>query len=296
MQNPLIKAFRLRTLPLSAGSVMLGSLLAYLDGSFNLNIAVLTLLTAFSLQILSNLANDYGDFMNGADTHGRFDRAVSSGSISPEKMKSFLIINATFTFGFGLALLLYAGSHISISFWGMLVLGIGCIAAALLYTIGKKPYGYAGFGDLAVLIFFGFVAVMGSAYLQIGEIRIEWAIPATAFGLLSVAVLNINNIRDIETDLAAGKQSVAARLGYKKAMWYQLILIMIAIALVMIFVFQYPVWDRHLVVLIVFFFYFKQLKTLFTLQQNERLAFNKLLKQLSLSNLLLVILLIVALV
>ncbi|ANQ48368.1 1,4-dihydroxy-2-naphthoate polyprenyltransferase [Flammeovirga sp. MY04] len=227
-----IQAFRLRTLPLAISSILLANLMAYkvLQGFFSFEIFWLTILTTVLLQILSNLANDYGDAVNGADHEGRKgpQRAVQSGEISKESMKRAIYIFSILSFVSGIGLLYKSISTLE-EFLYFIGLGVLAIIAAITYTAGKKPYGYAGLGDLSVLIFFGWVGVLGSYYLQVGELDVTLLFPATACGLLAVAVLNVNNIRDIESDIEAGKKSIPVRLGRKWAVMYHWLLLFSAI-------------------------------------------------------------------
>ncbi len=217
-----ITAARLRTLPLAAASICMGGFLASASGDFHWNIFVLTLLTTLLLQILSNLANDYGDFHHGADHQERVgpSRMVQSGEITPEKMKSALVILGIVTFATGIWLLVKSLGFQSTSFYIFLCLGLLSIAAAIYYTAGDKPYGYRGWGDLAVLIFFGLVAVFGTFFLQTTSFRWLNLLPALSCGLFATAVLNVNNIRDLESDKQAGKLSIPVRIGRKAAITY----------------------------------------------------------------------------
>jgi 1,4-dihydroxy-2-naphthoate octaprenyltransferase len=217
-----IKAFRLRTLPLALSSILMGGFLALYAHSFQWSVFLLCILTTIFLQILSNLANDYGDTIHGADHANRKGpkRAVQSGAITPSAMKSAVVLFVFLSLVSGVSLLLISfGLH-----WRAILfflgLGVLCISAAIAYTVGKKPYGYAGLGDLSVLIFFGIVGVMGSYYLFTKEISWFQILPALSCGFFSIAVLNINNIRDIESDLQAGKYSIPVRIGRKNAVVY----------------------------------------------------------------------------
>lgn len=217
-----ISAFRLRTLPLSLSCIGMGGFLAAAEGHFSLAIFLLCCLTTVLLQILSNLANDYGDSIHGADHAGRSgpSRAVQSGAIPMHSMRRAVIIFALLSLASGLLLLwisLGTDWQAVLYFLGM---GVACIIAAVTYTVGKKPYGYAGLGDISVLIFFGLVGVMGSLYLFTRSIRWADMLPALSCGFFAMAVLNINNIRDIDSDLQAGKYSVPVRIGKQKATIY----------------------------------------------------------------------------
>ncbi len=233
-----IAAARLRTLPLAASSIITGS---FLVPKPDWMIFGLALLTTFLLQVLSNFANDYGDHVHGADHAGRVGpgRQVQQGTISAQVMKKAMILMAAACLISGLALLLIAFGPVQwLSILGWTGLGMLCITAAITYTAGKNPYGYKGFGDLAVLIFFGWVGVGGSYFLQTRAWDWTIMLPATAMGLLSVGVLNLNNIRDMESDRKAGKLSLALRLGWPWAGHYHAALL--GTAWVMLLAFLWP--------------------------------------------------------
>src|SRR5688572_26224800 len=220
-------AFRLRTLPLALSCILMGGFLASAAGAFQWNIFLLCILTTIFLQILSNLANDYGDSVHGADSIDRKgpSRAVQSGAISATQMKAAVMVFVLLSLASGVALLLVSFGldwNAILFFFG---LGVLCILAAIAYTVGKKPYGYAGLGDLSVLIFFGLVGVMGSYYLFTKIVTPLEILPALSCGLFSMAVLNINNIRDIESDQKAGKFSIPVRIGRQKAIVYHWVLL-----------------------------------------------------------------------
>ncbi|MBM7037769.1 1,4-dihydroxy-2-naphthoate polyprenyltransferase [Vibrio ulleungensis] len=227
-----IGATRPKTLPLALCSILLGSTLAYTNGSLSISTLVLAIVTASLLQILSNLANDYGDAVKGTDNEQRIGptRAVQSGDISLPTMKKALWVTSLLTLVSGLALVMMSVNTPTqiVLFLG---LGISSMLAAVAYTVGKRPYGYLGLGDLAVLLFFGFVGVIGSEILHTGVFTLLSLIPAAACGLLSVAVLNINNMRDIDNDEASGKHTVPVRIGLQSAKQYHLILCGLAWAL-----------------------------------------------------------------
>lgn len=222
-----LHAFRLRTLPLALACIGMAGFLAAAAGKFDLVLFTLCCLTTIFLQVLSNLANDYGDSLNGADHDGRKGplRAVQSGAISAAQMRSAVIVFSLLSLICGLFLLWVSfGTN-----WRAMALffslGLMSIAAAIGYTVGKKPYGYIGLGDISVLIFFGLVGVMGSYYLFTHSITWKELLPALSCGLFSIAVLNINNIRDIESDRIAGKYSIPVRIGKEKAVRYHWILL-----------------------------------------------------------------------
>jgi 1,4-dihydroxy-2-naphthoate octaprenyltransferase len=234
-----IEAVRPRTLPLAVASIVMGSALAAVWQPFNWTLAILCVLTAVLLQILSNLANDFGDSQHGAD-HARREgpkRAVQSGAISEKTMLRAIAIAALLSMVSGLALLWFAfGDDARELFILFVLLGALAIIAAIAYTAGFRPYGYAGLGDLSVLLFFGWLGVMGTYFLH--TLRFDWLIifPATCSGLLAVAVLNVNNIRDAESDRLAGKRTISVRIGPKRARVYHWMLLATAVLCACVYV------------------------------------------------------------
>jgi 1,4-dihydroxy-2-naphthoate octaprenyltransferase len=200
----------------------MAAFLAAAEHKFNGLLFFLCCLTTIFLQILSNLANDYGDSVNGADHAGRKgpQRAVQSGVITSMQMRNAVVLFSVLCLLSGVGLLLIAFGLDWNALLFFLALGLLCIVAAIAYTVGRKPYGYAGLGDLSVLIFFGLVGVMGSLYLFTREVDYVDVLPALSCGLFSIAVLNINNVRDIESDREAGKFSIPVRIGREKAVAY----------------------------------------------------------------------------
>lgn len=224
-----IKAFRLRTLPLALSSVALGSFIAFYDGQINVMVCVLAAATTLFLQILSNLANDYGDSKSGVDSDDRVgpQRAVQSGAITPIAMKRVVIFFMLLSLASGLWLI-FEGTR-GIPFYYVLlfvVAGVGAIAAAVNYTIGKNPYGYSGFGDLFVFVFFGLTGVVGTYFLNTHQLKWEVLLPASAMGFLSAGVLNLNNMRDRINDKENGKHTLVVMMGIEKARWYHLCLLL----------------------------------------------------------------------
>lgn len=209
-----IESLRPRTLPLALASIVTGSALAAWMNHFQLDIALMALLTAALLQILSNLANDYGDAIKGSDTETRIgpNRGMQKGLINLAQMKRALIIVIILTVASGIGLIAIACKKPE-DILGFLALGLMAIVASITYTVGRKPYGYMGLGDISVLIFFGWLSVAGTYYLQAGTFDSVVMLPATACGLLATAVLNINNLRDIDNDRMNGKNTLAVRLG-----------------------------------------------------------------------------------
>lgn len=222
-----LHAFRLRTLPLSLSCIGMAGFMAASIEKFNVAIFFLCCLTTIFLQILSNLANDYGDSVHGADHAERQGpvRAVQSGAISLSQMRSAVIVFSLLSLMSGIMLLWLSFGTNWLAIFFFFGLGILSILAAIGYTVGKKPYGYIGLGDISVLIFFGLVGVMGSFYLFAHQLSGLEVLPALSCGLFSIAVLNVNNIRDIDSDRLAGKHSIPVRIGKKKASVYHWILL-----------------------------------------------------------------------
>lgn len=227
--NKWIQAARLRTLPLAASCILTGAAAAKLEGETNGLILTLTLFTTFLLQILSNLANDYGDYSHGVDNENRVGpaRALQSGAISKASMKSALIIItvATLLSGLSLLWLVFAPKSQFVQALLMLVLGLAAIAAAIKYTVGSNPYGYRGLGDFFVFLFFGPVGVIGTYYLLTGAMTIQLILPAITTGLYSAAVLNLNNLRDHINDKASGKHTLVVKMGFRNGKVYQSVLV-----------------------------------------------------------------------
>jgi 1,4-dihydroxy-2-naphthoate octaprenyltransferase len=227
-----LKAFRLRTLPLSLSGIILGSFLAKKEGFWDGYIFVFALLTTLFFQILSNLANDLGDSQKGTDNQFRVGpmRAVQSGEIS---MKAMKLAVAIFTFlSLVSAAILIRISAVGMTkevIWMYVLLAVLCVIAAITYTVGKKAYGYHGFGDLFVFVFFGLVSVLGSYTLYTKTFNPEIIFPAITIGLLSTAVLNLNNMRDQVNDKSSNKITLVVKLGKSKAKVYHFFLVLLAI-------------------------------------------------------------------
>jgi len=229
-----IQAARLRTLPLSVSGIIVGSAYAYHQGFSDWRILVLALATTLGLQILSNFANDYGDGVKGTDVNRIGEkRMVAAGIITSAQMKKAVLITAVITFVLALVLIYIAFGKenfaLSLIF---ILLGIGSIGAAIKYTVGKNAYGYSGFGDLFVFLFFGLLSVLGTHFLYVKAIDGLLILPAVAIGCLSVAVLNLNNMRDIENDRLAGKNTLVVKLGLENAKIYHYSLVISAIFLI----------------------------------------------------------------
>lgn len=253
--NTWIKAFRLRTLPLSISGIVLASCFAAYNGTFNYVTFILAILTTINFQILSNLANDYGDGMRGTDNENRVgpERAIQSGEISPENMLRAIRILILTAIGFAFFLILCAfGLNKILLSLVFIILGALCIFAAINYTVGSKPYGYRGLGDLFVFIFFGLVSVIGCYVLYARTVHHVVFLPAITLGLLSTAVLNINNMRDIENDKLSGKKTFAVLLGPKNAKGYHFVLILSAIITASLFGLLYYTSPFNLMFILVF--------------------------------------------
>jgi 1,4-dihydroxy-2-naphthoate octaprenyltransferase len=235
-----IIAARLETIVLALASVGLGSALAASTGSFDWRLGLLTALTAALLQIICNLANDYGDFTHGADPVNKCKppSAIQVGLVTLKQVKHALQLLLVPTLGLGM-LLIYLGQLSSLALFIFVGLGAAAIIAAVAYTMGKKPYGYQGWGDVAVLVFFGLVGVGGTFYLHTKQSGTIWLLPAISYGSLVVAVLNVNNIRDITSDAQVGKKTIPVRIGKKAAIYYHWGLLTISTMAVLAFLLRY---------------------------------------------------------
>lgn len=269
-----IKAARLRTLPLSVSGIIVGSYLGteYLNsisesGSriivWSTPILWLAILTTIGFQVLSNFANDYGDGIRGSDKNRTGEaRMVASGAISPEQMKLAMIVTSMITLIIALVLIYVAFDKdnfgYSILFF---VLGIASIIAAIKYTVGKSAYGYSGFGDVFVFVFFGLVSVIGSYFMYTKFINFGIFLPAISVGLLSTAVLNLNNLRDREEDIKNNKNTLVVKLGTEKAKKYHYFLIIAALVSAIIYVFLDFTSVYQLVFLVAFIPLLKNIKT-----------------------------------
>jgi 1,4-dihydroxy-2-naphthoate octaprenyltransferase len=288
-----ISAMRLRTLPLALSCIITGSALTFANHHyFNINIFILACITTICLQVLSNLANDYGDSKKGTDNEKRIGplRAVQSGEISLDAMKNGVIIASILSFISGLALLYVAfGWQYMIYTLLFIVIGVGAIIAAIKYTVGKNPYGYNALGDLFVFLFFGIVGVIGVSFLYIKGFRILFLLPAFTIGGLSAGVLNLNNMRDIENDTASNKITIAIKLGLQNAKIYQVILVLFSLLSLVAFTLlvERPMITSWVYLLAFPLFLFHCVKVLKT---NVHKDFNPMLPMLAMSTFLLSIL------
>ena len=224
-----IKSMRLRTLPLSMAGVLLGILLAVADWKVDIYVAILIVLTTVCLQILSNLSNELGDVLRGTDTADRQgpEYGLNGGGMTIKEMKVLIGVFIGLCIFFGTAMTWRAfGTLLDLTPIMVLVLGAAAIAGAMKYTLGHNPYGYRAKGDIYVFLFFGLVAVLGAYFVCTRGLGLHWKLllPAAGIGCFSVGVLNVNNIRDMETDRAT-RTTVAIKLGERKAKIYQSVLI-----------------------------------------------------------------------
>ncbi len=223
-----LSAARLRTLPLSISGILVATTIAIDNGYFNGLICTLALATTLGLQILSNFANDYGDGIKGTDNEDRVgpQRALQSGTISPKEMFRGIVFTSLVTLGFAITLIYAAFGKDNFGYsLFFFVLGIIAIVAAIKYTVGNSAYGYRGLGDVFVFLFFGIVSVLGSYFLYSKNVYGQLLFPACAIGMLSSAVLNLNNMRDQESDAKAGKNTLVVKLGNHRARKYHFLLL-----------------------------------------------------------------------
>jgi len=248
-----ISAARLRTLPLSISGALVGSAYAFHLGFFNTLIFSLIILTTLSFQILSNFANDYGDGIKGTDNESRIGpkRALQSGAISPSQMRTAVAINALISAILSIALILVVFGLKQLFTAAVFVcLGGLSIYAAITYTVGKSAYGYNALGDLMVFLFFGFLSVLGTFFLFTKHIDPWLFLPASSIGLLSAAVLNLNNMRDLESDRKSKKNTLAGYFGPNYSKVYHFSIVLLAIIFMLVFVlvmpFSYTVFFSYL--------------------------------------------------
>ncbi|WP_335965328.1 1,4-dihydroxy-2-naphthoate polyprenyltransferase [Galbibacter sp. PAP.153] len=229
----LLSAARLRTLPLSISGIIVGSAIAFSEGFFNGTILILALITTVGLQVLSNFANDYGDGVKGTDNMERIGpmRALQSGIVTDREMLTAIIITTILTLASAIFLIYVSfenrNFNHSIIFF---LLGITAIVAAIKYTVGNTAYGYRGYGDVFVFVFFGLVSVLGTYFLYTQQLSIDVFLPAFSVGLLSVGVLNLNNMRDMNSDKKANKNTLVVKIGIDKAKIYHFSIIILAMA------------------------------------------------------------------
>lgn len=287
----LIEAARPRTLPLSVSGIIVGSAIAFAEGFFNPYILILSLITTIGLQILSNFANDYGDGVKGTDNADRVGpmRALQSGIISAKEMLSAMIVTTILTMIAAITLIYISfGSEQLLFSLLFFVLGLFAVAAAIKYTVGNSAYGYHGYGDLFVFIFFGLVSVIGSYFLYTKKLEWDVILPAISVGLLSVGVLNLNNMRDFQSDAKSNKNTMVVKLGITKAKRYHTLIITVALIAAMLFLLlNYQQWTNTIFI-ISFIPIILHLKRVRSIRQEQLL--DPELKKLSLSTFLFAVL------
>lgn len=270
-----VAAIRPRTLFLAVGTAVCGSGLAFSKGCFSIIVCILTLLTASLLQILSNMANDLGDYQQGTDITGKRvgpQRAIQSGKITPQQMKKAIAVFVALSVLVGAALVYIALQFMPIAYILIfLLLGASAILAAIKYTAGKNPYGYKGLGDLFSFIFFGPVPVVGTYFLHTHSFDFVPWLPALGLGFLSAAVLNLNNMRDIENDKESYKRTIPVLIGIKNAKFYHACLIISATLCFLVYGIIYlHVWYQYLYML-VFLCFLKMLSDIYRIHDNRLL-------------------------
>lgn len=286
-----IKAARLRTLPLAVSGILMGAALSYLDKGFNVTVTVLAIVTALFIQIFSNFANDYGDSQKGTDNQQRVGpkRTVQSGEISPKQMKLGMIVLILLSLATGIWLVAEGTKGLELTtFLLFLSFGIIALIAAFKYTAGRNPYGYAGFGDLAVFLFFGILPVAGTYFLNTHQINPELFLPAVSIGLFSTGVLNLNNMRDIANDRNSGKNTVIVRMGSYKGKIYHSLLILIGMLSTVLFTFVQGKSTLQWLFLLAFPFFVNDLIQINKITKPKQ--FDPFLKKLSLATLLFTVL------
>ena len=291
-----IQAARLRTLPLSISGIIVGSFYAQSQGFFDWKILLFAFLTTLGFQVLSNFANDYGDGVKGTDNDDRIGpkRALQSGIITPQAMKKAIFITALLSLLFAVILIYCAFKNQNFGYSLIfLCLGLAAIMAAIKYTVGKNAYGYSGFGDVFVFLFFGWVSTLGVYFLYTKQVDFLLLYPATAIGLLSVGVLNLNNMRDEKSDRKAGKNTIVVKIGWIFAKLYHYMLIITAMILLFRFAAAKSFTLYQYIFVLGFVPILLHLKTVYDVIYPEKL--DPELKKLALSTFLLAVLISIAL-
>lgn len=267
-----LSAARLRTLPLSISGIIVGcamanfstfdssnngslyTIVSFTEAETNYFLFFLAILTTVGFQVLSNFANDYGDGIRGTDDDREGEkRMVASGIISPKQMKNAMIITAIITLILALSVIYVAFGSENFSYSILFFfLGITSIIAAVKYTVGKSAYGYSGLGDIFVFLFFGWLSVIGSYFLYTKSLHFDIFLPATAIGLLSAAVLNLNNMRDRIKDKSHGKNTLVVKIGSQKAKLYHYSLIIGALVCSVLYVTRNYYSPKQFIFLIAF--------------------------------------------
>jgi 1,4-dihydroxy-2-naphthoate octaprenyltransferase len=279
-----LQAFRLRTLPLAVSSTLVGSFLAFSFDNFRVIVLVLALLTTLCLQILSNLANDYGDSVKGADNKNRIgpERVTQSGKVNKQEIKRMIILFVFLSLVSGSVLIFIGLNHLpiikTIIFF---ILGLSAIVASIKYTVGRNPYGYVGLGDVFVYLYFGLIGVCGTFYLHTGFFNPWILLPASSIGLFSSGVLNLNNLRDVKNDSKSGKRTLVVRIGVKAAKIYHLIILVFAVVLSVVYTLIYYKSPVQLLFMVTLPFLFSDVKKV--MQNTVPIELNNELKKLALT-------------
>ena len=276
-------AARLRTLPLSVSGIIVGSSLGFADSFWKSSVFWLAIATTIGFQVLSNFANDYGDGVKGTDKDREGEkRLVASGIISPKQMKQAMLITTIITLIIAISLIYIAFGNkhflLSLLFFG---LGLASVIAAIKYTVGNKAYGYSGLGDIFVFLFFGLLSVLGSYFLFTKNLHWELLLPATTIGLLSVGVLNLNNMRDIESDKSCNKNTLVVTLGSSKAKLYHYSLLIFAMLCALYYTFLNYQSTEQYIYIIAFIPLLLNIKTVYLNKESKQ--FDSELKKVALS-------------
>jgi 1,4-dihydroxy-2-naphthoate octaprenyltransferase len=280
--NVWIKAFRLRTLPLALSCSILGSFLAFAKGRFRFEVLILAATTTLFLQILSNLANDYGDTLHGVDNEDRLgpQRLTQSGRVNKSSVRRVILLFALLSLISG-SFLIFIGLENIKQIILFFILGITAVISAVKYTIGRNPYGYVGLGDLFVFLFFGILGVAGTYYLHTHMFSLWILLPAATIGLLSSGVLNLNNMRDIENDAKSGKRTLVVRLGSGGAKVYHVMLVSLSMIFSIIYTLKYYHSIFQWLFVLTFPLFAMNIKVV--LQNTEPVKLNNELKKLAIS-------------
>ncbi len=284
MINKWLSAARLRTLPLSLSGIILASFLAASDGFFNWKIFIFAMLTTVGFQVISNFANDYGDGVKGTDNDDRVgpERALQSGDITPKQMKNAIKITSFFTLIVAIILIyLSFGKENFLYSLLFFVLGLLSIIAAIKYTVGKNAYGYYGLGDIFVFLFFGLLSVCGTYFLYTKTLDYTNFLPAFSVGLLSIGVLNLNNMRDYNSDKKSNKKTLVVKNGLKFSKYYHYFLLFAAFLFSVIFVVIHFTSYKQFLFIFAFIPIFLHFKTVY--QNKDPVTLDPELKKLALS-------------
>jgi 1,4-dihydroxy-2-naphthoate octaprenyltransferase len=279
-----LNAFRLRTLPLAFSSILMGGFVAYSLGYSYPNVLIMALITTLFLQMLSNLANDYGDSVKGTDNDNRLGpvRTVQSGAISKPAMLKAIVVFSLLSLFSGIYLIYLAfGSEYLIRSLLFLLVGVAAIWAALKYTMGKTAYGYRGYGDIFVFIFFGIIAVGGTYFLIAGSFNYWVLLPASTLGFFSTGVLNLNNLRDYENDEINGKTTLIVKFGFNKGKYYHMLLILAGLMTMAIYIWKFKTSDWWWLEMLTLPLFFLNIKTV--LNNSDPKALDPELKKLALT-------------